>query len=202
MRESDRGWSARHHGIDPAGVPLLGTWLRLVHLLATPLVWMRIPPDGVTVAGVAVSLAVPVLAVHGWYAGAVAAVGVSVVCDGLDGAVAARSGRCSAHGRVLDAWADRVSELAWWGALVVAAGVWWWHAAIFGLLGLGMETWRAASGRYGALTVWERPSRAVLAAVGLGAVAAGSIAFTGAVTGWVGVVLATVGAVQLARHVS
>jgi phosphatidylglycerophosphate synthase len=193
-------WSAQHHGIDPSGVPLLRAWLRFLHGLATPLVRLRVPPDVLTAAGVVISVAVPLLAVHGWYVAAAASVIISAVLDGLDGAVAVRRGRVSVHGRALDSWADRVSELAWWVALVAAAGVWPWQAVVFGLLGLGMETWRAASGRYGVITVWERPSRAVLAAVGLGAAAAGSISFTGAATGWVGLVLAAVGTVQLALH--
>jgi len=202
VQQSERGWSDQHHGIDPSAVPLLRPWLRLVDVLATPLVALRVPPDALTAAGVLVSLGVPVLAVHEWHAAAVAAVMVSVLLDGLDGAVAVRSRRVSRYGRALDSWSDRVSELAWWVALVAAAGVWLGQAVVFGLLGLAMEAWRALRGRYGTLTVWERPSRAILAVIGLGAAAAGHAGFTGPVTGWVGVGLAVVGAAQLARHAS
>lgn len=202
MQPSERGWSDQHHGIDPSAVPLLRPWLRLVDVLATPLVALRVPPDALTAAGVLVSLGVPVLAVHGWHTAAVAAVMVSVLLDGLDGAVAVRSCRLSRYGRALDSWSDRISELAWWVALVAGAGVWLGQAVVFGLLGLVMETWRALRGRYGALTVWERPSRAIVAVVGLGAAATGHAGFTGPVTVWVGVGLAVVGAVQLVRHAS
>lgn len=199
MRTAERAWSDRHHGIDPAGVPLLQPWLRFVHGLATPLVRLGVPPDALTGAGVAASLAVPVLAQREWPVTAAAAVGVSVLLDGLDGAVAVQAGRVSAHGRALDSACDRVSELAWWWALVAADGVRLWQAAVFGMVGLAMESWRAARGRVGTLTVWERPSRAVLAAVGLGSAATGRTGFTGPVTGWVGVALAVLGGLQLAR---
>jgi len=198
--EPGPGWSAEHHGIDPAALPLLGPWLRFIDVLATPLVRLRVPPDALTATGVVAALAVPLLAEGGWLAPAALAVVVSVVLDGLVGAVAMRAGRVSGYGRALDSWSDRVSELAWWVALVAAAGVPLWQALAFGLLGLAMETWRAATGRYGVLTVWERPSRAVLTVVGLVAATFGAVSFTGAATGWVGVALAVVGAAQLARH--
>lgn len=194
------GWSAEHHGIDPATVALLGPWLRFIDVLATPLVWLRVPPDALTATGAVAALAVPVLAGYGRLAPAALAVALSVVLDGLDGAVAVRAGRVSRHGRALDSWCDRVSELAWWVALVAAAGVPLWSALVFGLLGLAMETWRARTGGYGAVTVWERPSRAVLTVVGLLVAMGGAVSFTGAATGWVGVALAVIGAAQLSRH--
>lgn len=202
MHESDRSWSDQHHGIDPASVPLLRGWLRCVHVLATPLVRLRIPPDALTAGGLLVSLAVPVLAVAGWFLAAVVAVLISVVLDALDGAVAVRSGRVTRYGRALDSWTDRLSELAWWVALAAACGVWVWQVVVLGVLGLAMETWRAISGGFGTITVWERPSRALLTMVGLAAAQVGPIDFTGTATGWVGVVLAAAGAAQLARHPS
>ena len=194
------GWSARHHGIEPAAVPLLRPWLRVIGALASPLVRLRVPPDALTAGGVVASLLVPVLAVGGWLGAAVLAVLGSVILDGLDGAVAVRAGRVSGYGRALDSWCDRVSELAWWVALVAAGGVWLWQAAVFGLLGLVMESSRAVTGRYGAITAWERPSRAVLTVVGLAAAMVGPVDFTGPATGWVGVVLAAIGTAQWARH--
>jgi len=197
--ERGPGWSAAHHRIDPSAVPLLGPWLGMIDMVARPLIRLRVPPDALTAAGVIVSLTVPALAMRGWLWPAAVAVLVSVLLDGLD-AVAVGTGRVSGYGRALDSWCDRVSELAWWVALVGSAGVLFWQALVFGLGTVAMETWRALTGRYGAITVWERPSRAVLTVVGLLAVMAAEVAFTGAATGWVGVALAVVGAVQLARH--
>lgn len=189
-------WSEQHHGIDPDAVPFVRAWLRVVDVLVRPLVALRVPPDVVTVAGLVASLLVPVLAASGWLPAAVVAVLVSVLLDGLDGAVALRTDRVSSYGRAMDSGCDRVSELAWWVALVVAAGVPGWQAVVVSALTLAMEGWRARSGDHGVLTVWERPSRAILTVVGLAAAAPGA-GWTGQVTGWVGMVLAVVGAAQL-----
>ncbi|WP_127782483.1 CDP-alcohol phosphatidyltransferase family protein [Rhodococcus sp. X156] len=191
------GWSAQHQGITPDDVPLLSGWLRVMYVLAVPLVRLRVTPDVLTAVGLLVSLAVPVLAEAGLPVVAAVAVLVSVAMDGLDGAVAVLSGRVSRYGRALDSVADRFSELAWWVALVLTAGVPVWQVVVFGALALGMEASRARGGRYGAITVWERPSRAVLAVVGLVAVEWDATGFTGPATGWVGVVLAVLGAAHL-----
>lgn len=186
-------WSGAHHGIDPGAVPFVRGWLRLVDLACRPLVALRVPPDAVTAAGLLFSLAVPVLAGAGLLGWAVAAVLVSVLLDGLDGAVALRTDRVSSYGRTLDSACDRVSELAWWVALVVGADVPVWAVGVLAVLTLGQEGWRARTGLLGALTVWERPTRTILVVVGL--------AFAGlelgVVTGVVGVVLALAGVVQL-----
>jgi archaetidylinositol phosphate synthase len=186
-------WSQGHHGIDPEAVPFVRGWLRVVDVACRPLVALRVPPDAVTAAGLLFSLAVPVLAAAGLLGWAVAAVLVSVLLDGLDGAVALRTDRVSSYGRALDSACDRVSELAWWVALVLGAGVPWWAAAVLAVLTLAPEGWRARTGRLGALTVWERPTRTILVVVGLAFAGLG----LGLVTGLVGVVLAVVGAGQL-----
>lgn len=194
MAELDPGgWSGAHHGIDPDAVPFVRGWLRLVDLACRPLVALRVPPDAVTAAGLASALAVPALAAAERLGWAVAAVLVSVLLDGLDGAVARRRGRVSSYGRTLDSTCDRVAELAWWVALVLGAGVPWWAAAVLAVLTLAPEGWRARTGRLGALTVWERPTRAILVVVGLAFAGAG----LGLVTGLVGMALAGVGAGQL-----
>lgn len=188
----DDGWSREHHGIDPAGVPFLRGWLRVVDVAAAPLVALRVPPDAVTAAGLAASLLVPGLAARGWRAAAVGAVGVSVLLDGLDGAVAVRTGRVSGYGRALDSACDRIAELAWGRTLVATAGMGRGQIAVIGGLTLGMEGWRARTGRHGVITVWERPSRTILTVVGL--------AVPGRrVTGWVGVGLASAAVLQLSR---
>ena len=200
-------WTAAHQGIDPAGVPLLAPWLRGVDALAAPLVTARVPPDALTALGLLTSLAVPVLVGRGRPGAGVPVVAVSVVLDALDGTVARGAGRVSSYGRALDSGCDRVSELAWWWALA-AAGVPRGRLVGTAVLTLGMEGWRAWRGRFGRLTVWERPTRTVLVVVGLataalaeaGRVPADYAGFTaGEVTGTVGAVLAVAGAAQLAR---
>jgi CDP-diacylglycerol--glycerol-3-phosphate 3-phosphatidyltransferase len=149
---------------------LVGWWLGLVRLLATPLVRARVPPNVVTGLAVAaaagaavVAPALPVVA-----AGLVL---VNGVLDGLDGAVAVLSRRETRLGFLLDSLADRVSDVlllvALWragapGLACVAAGV---------ALGL-LEYARARAGQagmreIGVVTVGERPVRVVLGAAGL-----------------------------------
>ncbi len=191
---SPQSWSQAHHGIDPAAVPFVSGWLRVVDVAARPLVAARVPPDAVTAAGLLASLAVPVFAAGGQLILAIAAVAVSVLLDGVDGAVAQQSNRVSSYGRALDSTCDRVAELAWWVALVLATGLPAWQAGVIAVITLAMEGWRAASGRLGRLTVWERPTRTILVVVGLAAAGFGLSGVTGAV----GMVLAATGAGQLA----
>jgi len=191
---SQKSWSQAHHGIDPAAVPFVRGWLRLVDVAVRPLVAARVSPDAVTGAGLLASLVVPVFAAGGQLILAIAAVLVSVLLDGVDGAVAYRTNRVSSYGRALDSTCDRVAELAWWVALVLATGLLAWQAGVIAVLTLVMEGWRAHSGRLGRLTVWERPTRTILVVVGLAAADFGLFG----VTGGAGLVLAVLGAAQLA----
>lgn len=189
-------WSGRHEGIDPAGVPLLVPWLALVDTLARPL--RRVPPDAVSLAGVVAALAAARLARSGHPVAAAAAVVASGVLDGVDGAVAAAADRVSPHGRALDSTCDRAAELAHLAALR-AAGLEPAAAGVLVVLTAALEVRRRRAGGHVRLTVWERPSRVVLAVVGLGAAAAapGDARRTGRATGLVGVVLACTALAQL-----
>ena len=101
------GFAGRHDGLDPAGVWLLPTWLRLVDVLARPL--RGVPPDVISLAGVAAAgAALGVCRPRPLAAAALAA--TSGVLDALDGAVATATGRVSAHGRALDSACDRAGE--------------------------------------------------------------------------------------------
>lgn len=192
-------WSARHEGIDPAGVPLLRAWLRLVGLAARPV--RRVPPDVLSGLGVASAAGATHLAARGHPGRAVAPVLLAALLDGVDGAVAQASGRVSAHGRALDSACDRAVELCLVGALVRGAGV--PAAAGAALVGVtaGVELRRARAGSHLRLTVWERPSRVVLAVVGLtsAARAPGARGWTGPVVGAVGTGLAAAALLQLSR---
>lgn len=194
-------WSARHGGIDPAGVLLLGPWLRLVEVLARPL--RRVPPDVVSVTGVVAALGAARAARAGHPGPAAALVVASGVLDGVDGAVAAASGRASAHGRALDSSCDRVAELAHLAALR-AVGVGAVPGAALVGLTAALELTRRRAGGHVRLTTWERPSRVLLAVVGLvaAAVAPGSRRTTGRATAAVGTVLAAAGVVGVSRRVA
>jgi len=159
-------WSTLHGGARPTGI--VGGWLALVHVVASPLARLRVPPDVVTLIGLAIACASPLLASRGG-AGVLAAaliVALSGLIDSLDGAVAVMSGRTSRWGAVLDAVADRISDAAFVAALwVVGAPAGLCLAAL--LLCWLQEYARARAGaaglaEVGVLTVNERPTRVVV----------------------------------------
>jgi len=141
-------------------------------------------PAGAVVAGAVV-------------AGAVLAV-VCALLDGLDGAVAVLTGTASAWGRVLDPLVDRVGDVAFLVALVLA-GAPGWLAVGVGVLTLLQESVRASAHLpdVGVVSVWERPSRVIVVSLGLlgTAVTPGLPVATIAVV--IGAVLAVVGFVQV-----
>ena len=192
---TSRGWSELHHGIDPAEVPFLRGWLRIVTALARPV--RGVPPMVFTVAGA--GFAVLAVALAGWPWVALALVLTAVLCDGLDGAVAVLADRASALGAVADKVADRVADTAF--ALVIwRCGAPWWLAVLAAALSLGHEALRTVRGgaALSRITVAERPSRVictVLACVSAGLSAA---AWPATVCAAVWVALAVVGAWQVA----
>jgi CDP-diacylglycerol--glycerol-3-phosphate 3-phosphatidyltransferase len=162
------GWS-RLHGEDVSGSRLVVGWLRLVHLLARPV--ERVHPDVLSVAGVVVAAgAVAVAAAGGrWPLAALVLVVGTGVLDGLDGAVALRTGRARPLGAVVDAVADRLADLCLVLVLWVLGAPGWWCAALGAAL-LLHEYARARAqsvgmGTAGAVTVAERPTRVVVVAV-------------------------------------
>ncbi len=125
-------WSALHHGIDPAGVPLLAPWLRLMWWLARPL--RRVPPTAITVVGVVLA-ADAVLLGRSWPAAAAVAVLAAVLCDGLDGAVAVVADRATSAGARADAVADRLADVAFAAVL--------WRCGVPVVVGGGLRRARA-----------------------------------------------------------
>lgn len=175
-----RAWSDAHGGLDPDASRWVSGWLTLVHRCARPLARRHVRPDHVSLAGVVVSAAVPAVALAGgpWAALAGALAVVVGLLDGVDGAVARMDGTGSRRGRVVDALADRVSDVLLLAVLVVlGAPAALWVAAV--VLTLLLEYARASASLAGAgpvvvVTPWERAGRVVLVAtVGLlaGAVA-------------------------------
>ncbi|MYW71104.1 CDP-alcohol phosphatidyltransferase family protein, partial [Pseudonocardia sp. SID8383] len=88
----DDGWSALHGGIRPS--PVVRGWLRMVRVLSAGPV-ARVPPDVLSLSGVVVLAGAWAVAPAGapWTAVTALLVVAAGVLDGLDGAVALRTGR-------------------------------------------------------------------------------------------------------------
>jgi CDP-diacylglycerol--glycerol-3-phosphate 3-phosphatidyltransferase len=154
-------WSAQHHGIDPSGVPLLLPWLRLLWRVARPLAW--VPPTFLTALGVLLAVDAVLLA------GSVPAVAAVVVvaaalCDGLDGAVAVVADRATPAGARADAIADRICDAAF-AAVLWRCGVPWWVAVGCAALALGVDGLRRLRRVPALITVGERPTWTICAAL-------------------------------------
>ncbi|MBB2992186.1 CDP-diacylglycerol--glycerol-3-phosphate 3-phosphatidyltransferase [Mycolicibacterium iranicum] len=177
-RADDSGWSALHGGVQPS--PVVRGWLRMIWALAAGPV-LRIRPDVLSALGVLTLVAGWAVTVGpGWPALTGVLVIAAGVIDGLDGAVALRTGRARPLGAVVDAVADRLGDLVL-GAILVALGAALpWVLAALALLFV-MEYLRARAQSVGmpgvgAVTVAERPTRLILvamAAFGTAAVPAG-----------------------------
>jgi phosphatidylglycerophosphate synthase len=198
-------WSAAHGDVDPDSSRWIAGWLSIVHRLTRPLAGRGIDPALVTAAGLVMSATVPLLAWLGgrWPVLAIVCVVAAALLDGIDGALARWDGTASRWGSVLDDLADRCSDLlllsalAFLGAplaLCLAAGV----------LTLLLESARASAraaglAGIGTLTVWERPSRIIVAAFGVGLCGLVDSSMTWIATGaaTIAVVLATIGLLHL-----
>ena len=202
-------WATWHGGTDPADSRLVRGWLTLAYTLARPLAGRS--PLLATALGLAVAAAaVPAaLAGGGWLVLAGVLVGLSGLLDSLDGALAIAGGTASRRGFVLDSVVDRLTEVADAGALW-AAGAPGWLAAAFGALCWLPDYLRARAGQAGVaetgvISVWERPTRVVMAGLTLGGAGVVAALDPGA---WVvtsgaavGCLLGVVGTVQLGLQV-
>lgn len=174
--EAYDGWSRLHGGLDPRTSVWVAGWVRLSHACARPLAQRGVRPDLVTVTGVALTAVAAAVAAlgAGWPLVALVVLVASAVLDGVDGALAAQTGSDTRWGTVLDPLADRVADLLALLALVAltgfsAAGV--AAGAAAGALTLLLESVRstaqvAGMSGPGAVTLWERPSRVLVAAFG------------------------------------
>jgi CDP-diacylglycerol--glycerol-3-phosphate 3-phosphatidyltransferase len=166
-------WSATHGGVDTARPGFVRAWLSVVYLAARPVARMGVPPSVVTGLGVLVACSVVPLALAGgrWPLLVALVVLLSGLLDGVDGAVALLNARSTAWGSVLDAVADRCSDLAYVVGLLALTG-WgpaWvrWLAAACAVLTLLHEYLRsravlAGLDDVGVVTVAERPTRVVV----------------------------------------
>jgi CDP-diacylglycerol--glycerol-3-phosphate 3-phosphatidyltransferase len=174
FQEYASAWSALHGGFDPTTAsPLVRGWVRLAYSGGVVLARLRVGPTAVTLAGLALCLAVPAvvpLGRGGLLLGAVLVL-LAGLADALDGAVAVLTGKAGRAGYVLDSIVDRIGEAAWlvafWlagapGWLVVAGGaVSWLHEY------LRARATAAGMSDIGAVTVGERPTRVSVAITGL-----------------------------------
>jgi phosphatidylglycerophosphate synthase len=173
LAEYRKRWLAQHQtaNIDPAMHTFVRPYTAVMFRLARPFARLGCHPDAITVAGLSLGAAVVALADSRLGA---AAAGVVVICslltDGIDGAVAALTERSTKFGFVLDSVADRIVDVLWLAALVrVGASVAWAVAAAGALMLLEYVRARglAASSEAGVITVGERPTRMIAAAIGL-----------------------------------
>lgn len=160
-------WARWHGGVDPSADSLVGRWLSIVYAAARPLAGF--PPLLVTAAGLlaAAAAVLPARAGGPWLLLAGGLVLSTGFLDSLDGALAIATGRASRRGFVLDSAVDRLTEAAYAAALWLA-GAPGWLAAGFGALCWLPDYLRARAGQAGvtepgAISVWERPSRVLLA---------------------------------------
>lgn len=167
-------WRSVHGGYDPAtGSVWVKGWLTAVYRVARPLARRGVRPDLLTMSSVWLALGVLTAAAAGgrWLMLAGWLVVCSGILDSLDGAVAVITDRATRWGYVLDSVADRVTDLCFVAAVVVAGappalgaacG-----AALFLLEYLRARGGNAGAGEIGVITVGERPSRVGLCALGL-----------------------------------
>ncbi|KHD77714.1 CDP-alcohol phosphatidyltransferase family protein [Actinoplanes utahensis] len=166
-------WSGLHGGFDPRQAsPLVRGWVRGAYRIGSWLARNRVGPLAVTLAGLALCLAVPLAALTGppgLAAGAILVL-LAAAADGLDGAVAVITGRITRTGFVYDSVADRIGEIAWLAAFWVA-GVPGWLTVCAGAASWLHEYVRAratAAGMpdIGVVTVGERPTRVAVTITG------------------------------------
>jgi CDP-diacylglycerol--glycerol-3-phosphate 3-phosphatidyltransferase len=163
-----------HGGYDPrAANSLVRGWLQLAYWIARLLAAVQVAPNAVTAAGLALSVAVPMVALHGrgWFLLAAGLVLLSALADTVDGALAVVSLQSSRLGQVFDAVADRLAEVCWLLALWLAGAPGWLAVACAGLAWLH-EYLRARAGiagmtDIGTVTVAERPTRVLAVLFGL-----------------------------------
>lgn len=166
-------WSERHGGLDAHASAWVSGWVRLTDAGARPLARLGVSADAVTLAAPVVTVVVPMVAALGsaWPLLALPVAVGAAVLDGVDGALASRTGTASAWGRVLDPLADRVCDLLLVVTLVVLGAPGWLGVAL-GVLTMLHESARSsaqAAGMRGpgAVTVAERPTRVIVASFAL-----------------------------------
>jgi len=187
-------WSELHEGINPEAVPFVRWWLGVAYAIGRPLAAARVAPIALTMVGMLLAVAVVPVAGLGdrWPLLATVLVVVSGLVDNLDGTVAVLSDRVTCFGALGDAVCDRVADTAYAVAFwAMGAPVWLcllWAGVSF------LAEYARARGQVllrapvDVVTVGERPTRVVIAALFLAAAGvlsgrAGDVATVGAAAG-------------------
>lgn len=168
-------WSGLHGGFDPRkGSVFVRGWVLTAYKIGFWLSRNRVSPMTVTTCGLLICLGVPA-AVPVSLLLAAALVLLAALADGLDGAVAVISNQVTKTGFVYDSVADRIGEAAWLVAFWLAGAPGWLVAAA------GAASWlheylraravAAGMSEIGVVTVAERPTRVLIAGLGLAALA-------------------------------
>lgn len=143
-----------------------------IDALAAAAVRLGLRADPVSWLSLGFGLAAGLLAARGWLGGAAWALAGSGLCDGLDGAVARRSGAASNAGAVLDSALDRYVEFFFCAGLLVhfAGHTGWQLLVLVTLFGGFMVTYSTAKAEALAIKPprgWmKRPERLVWLAGG------------------------------------
>jgi phosphatidylglycerophosphate synthase len=198
-------WRTLHGGYDPRSSRLVGPWLSTIYALARPFARIGVPPDVVTLLGLAVSGVVVWLCALGgrWVLLAAFVVGASGILDSLDGAVAVLTDRVTRWGAVLDSVVDRVSDVLYLVALwLVGAPA--WACVLAGVVVLVHEYARARATAIGmddvgVVTIGERPTRVIVVAMFLlgAGLYAGSASWWAALGAYASLAVGAVALVQL-----
>lgn len=173
--------------------------MRAIWALARPLVALGLPPTAISVTG-AVLAGAAVGVVRAFPLLAILALVLSVLCDALDGAVALLAERASQAGMIVDAVCDRIADLAF-VAVIYRCGAPLWLSALAAASMLGIEGWRLARAGVArtTITVAERPTRFVCAALAVAALDVSPAVWPAVVCASVLLGLGVIGVVQLAR---
>lgn len=159
-------WSRLHGGAAITGV--VKGWLHISYSLSKPLVYLKISPNVLSLAGVVSALVTYLIARHDF---AIAFLILSLVSDGIDGTVAILSGKASKRGAMLDAICDRIGE-TFWALALYKLGAPAWIVASAWVFAFTQEYCRARIAGLGdyridVVTIAERPVRASFLAVSL-----------------------------------
>ena len=134
-------------------------WLRRLWTLARPITVAGVPPTAITLVGVVLAVGAPLSAARLPLL-ALALIVLAALCDGLDGAVAVIAKRVSRSGAFADAVADRVADTAF------ALTIWRCGAPLWlALLAAGLSLLQELTRRRVMITVAERPTRVICAAL-------------------------------------